>query len=139
MFKGFKDKADDLKEQVQEQTTELSAAALEKIDALLDDFKGILPILEELGLSVSSFDIEAGVLPQIKTTLLGSIDNLSNESVEKIIAENEDNKLLTTILKAIIMAKKIHERLEDAYISILKDIVVDVKLGIPPKVSVSFK
>lgn len=139
MFKGFKDKAEDLQDRVQEQASELSSVAEDKIDELLDEFKRIIPMMEQLGLTVSSFDIEAGVLPKVQTSLLGSIDNLNNETIEKVIAENEDNKLLTTILKAIIMAKKIHERLEDAYICILKDIVVDVQLGIPPKVSVKFK
>lgn len=139
MFKGFKDKAEDLKDRAEEQASELSSIAEDKIDELLDEFKRILPMMEQLGLTVNSFDIEAGVLPKVQTSLLGSIQNLNNETVEKVIAENEDNKLLTTILKAIIMAKKVHERLEDAYISILKDIVVDVQLGLPPKVSVKFK
>ena len=139
MFKNFQDKAEDLKEQVQEQANDLSAAAQEKIDALLDDYKRILPIVEELGLRVNSFNIEAGVLPQIQTSLVGSVDNVKDEAVEKIIAENENNKLLITVLRAILMAKKCHERLEDAYISILKDIVIDIQLGIPPKVSVRFQ
>ncbi|MEA5468409.1 hypothetical protein [Spirulina sp. 06S082] len=139
MFQNFKDKADDLKEQVQEQATDLSSAAQGKLDDLLDDYKRILPMVEELGLRVSSFHIEAGVLPQIQTSLVGSVDNLNNEAVEKIIAENESNKLLTTVLRAILMAKKCHERLEDAYISILKDIAIDIQLGIPPKVSVRFQ
>lgn len=139
MFQNFKDKAENLTEQIQEQATEVSAAAQEKLDELLDEYKRILPTIEQLGLSVKSFNIEAGVLPQIETSLVGSVDDLNNEAVEKIIAENEDNKLLTTVLRAILMAKRCHERLEDAYISILKDMIIDIKLGIPPKVSVRFQ
>ncbi|WP_204105008.1 MULTISPECIES: YtxH domain-containing protein [Spirulina sp. CCY15215] len=66
---NFKDKADDLKEQVQEQATDLSSAAQGKLDDLLDDYKRILPMVEELGLRVSSFHIEAGLTsPRFKKT-----------------------------------------------------------------------
>lgn len=125
--------------QAQGKAAEMSSAAQEKIDALIDEFNDMLPFVEELGLSVASFDIEAGLLPQIKTSLVGSIDNIKDETVERIIAEHEANKLLITVLNAILMAKKIHQRLEGAYISVLKDLVIDIKLGVPPSISCRFK
>ena len=73
------------------------------------------------------------------TFLIGSIDSINNEAVEKIIADNENNKLLIAILNAILMAKIIHERLEGVYISVLKDLVIDIKLvGVPPSISCRF-
>ena len=125
--------------QAQEKAVEVSAAAQNTIDALIDEFNKMLPFVEELGLSVASFDIEAGLLPQIKTSLVGSIDQIKDEAVEGIIAENETNKLLVAVLKAILMAKNIHQRLEGAYISVLKDLVIDIKLGVPPSISCRFK
>ncbi len=125
--------------QAQETAAGVSAAAEEKIDAIIDEFNKFMPFAEELGLSMASFNIEAGLLPQIKTTLIGSIDNINNEAVERIIAENDNNKLLTAVLKAILMAKSVHERLEGAYISVLKDLVIDIKLGVPPSISCRFQ
>ena len=125
--------------QAQEKAAEASAAALEKIDDVINEFNAMLPFVEELGLSVASFDIEAGLLPQIKTSLVGSIENIKDEAVEGLIAEHEDNKLLVAVLNAVLMAKNIHQKLEGAYISILKDLVIDIKLGIPPSISCRFQ
>lgn len=125
--------------QAQEKAGLVGAAAQEQIDAIIDEFNAMLPFAEELGLSVASFDIEAGLLPQIKTSLVGSIDRINNEAVEGIIAEHETNKLLVAVLNAVLMTKNIHQRLEGAYISVLKDLVIDIKLGVPPSISCRFK
>ena len=125
--------------QAQEKAGQVGAAAQEKIDAIIDEFNAMLPFAEELGLSVASFDIEAGLLPQIKTSLVGSIDNINNEAVERIVSEHESNKLLVAVLNAVLMTKKIHQRLNGAYISVLKDLVIDIKLGVPPSISCRFK
>jgi hemoglobin-like flavoprotein len=125
--------------QAQEKVAEVAVAAQEKVDAVIDEFNNMLPVAEELGLKLTSFNIEAGILPQVNATLVGSIDNIKNEAVECLIAANESNKLLVSVLNAILMAKSIHQRLGVAYISILKDLIIDVKLGVPPSISCHFK
>ena len=67
-----------LSNQVKGKAEEVVAAGEEKIDAIIDEFNKMMPFAEELGLSVASFDIEAGLLPQIKTSLVGSIENIKN-------------------------------------------------------------
>lgn len=124
---------------LQEETEDISDMAQEKIELILEEYKRLLPYVEELGLTVQGFSIEAGLLPQIKTSLRGSIDNIKPEAVERIKEENKTNKLLIAILNAVLLAKKCHQRLESVYISVLKDIVVDVKLGIPPSILVRFQ
>ncbi|MDJ1173124.1 hypothetical protein [Roseofilum capinflatum] len=130
---------DQFKNQAQEKAAELTGAAQEKIDEVIDEFNKFLPLAEELGLSLDSFHIEAGILPEINATLIGSIDNINNETVERIIAENESNTLLVAALNAVLMAKGFHEKLEGVYIEILRDLVIDMKLGIPPSISCKFK
>jgi hypothetical protein len=125
--------------QAQAKATEVSTAAQDKIDDLIEDFNKMLPLAEELGLSIASFNIEAGLLPKIQASLVGSIENIKNEAVERLIAEHDNNKLLVAILKAVLMAKNIHQKLEGAYISILKDLVVDIQLGVPPSISCRFQ
>ncbi|VXD13547.1 conserved hypothetical protein [Planktothrix serta PCC 8927] len=126
-------------DQVQDQTTEMAAIAQEKINLILEEYQKFLPYAEQLGLKVDSFSIEAGVLPQIKTSLRGSIDNIKNEMIEKIKSENNNNKLLIAVLNAILLAKKCNDKLESVYISLFKDIIIDIKLGIPPAISVRFQ
>ena len=128
-----------LSSQVKGKAEEVAAAGEEKIDAIIDEFNKMMPFAEELGLSVASFDIEAGLLPQIKTSLVGSIENIKDETVERLISENESNKLLVAIFKAVLTAKSIHQKLEGAYISVLKDLVIDIQLGIPPSIACRFK
>lgn len=129
----------DQAKKMKEQATEITEIAQDKIDDIIQEYKRILPYMEELGLRVEGFSIEAGVLPQVRTSLVGSIDNIEIEAIEKIKGENKDNNLLIAILNAVQLAKKTHEKLEDVYISVLKDIVIDIKLGIPPSVSIRFQ
>ena len=125
--------------QAQAKAAEAAAAGQQKIDDIIDEFNEILPFVEELGLRMSSFNIEAGLLPQIQASFIGSIDGVNNDVVERLIQENEKNKLLVAFLNAILMTKKIHGRLKGAYIAILKDLVIDVKLGLPPSISCRFQ
>lgn len=133
------EQAKNMTDKLQEETGEMAGLAQEKINLILEEYKRILPYMEELGLSVEGFSIEAGLLPKIQTSLRGSIENIKNETVERIKEENKNNQLLISILNAILLAKKCHEKLESVYISILKDIVIDVKLGIPPSISIRFQ
>ncbi len=133
------EQAKNFTDKIQEETGELADVAQDKIDLVISEYKRLLPYVEELGLTVQGFSIEAGLLPQVKTTLIGSIDKIKPEAIERIKKENENNKLLVAILNAVLMAKKCHQQLESVYISILKDIVVDIKLGIPPSISIRFQ
>ena len=128
-----------ISDQAKQKAEEVVASGQETLDLLIDEFNEMLPFAEEIGLSIGSFNIEAGLLPTISTTLVGSIEDIQNEAVERLIAEHESNKLLVAILKTVLMAKGIHARLEGAYISILKDLVVDIKLGVPPSISCRFQ
>ena len=130
---------DRVRDQVQEQTSEMAAVAQGKINLVLEEYQKFLPYAEELGLKVDSFSIEAGILPQIKTSLTGSIDNINIEAIERIKTDNSNNKLLIAVFNAILLAIKCNEKLESVYISVLKDIVIDIQLGIPPAISVRFK
>ncbi|MDJ1177637.1 hypothetical protein PJF56_02050 [Roseofilum sp. BLCC_M91] len=130
---------DRIKNQAQDKAAGVADAAQEKLEEVIDQFNQFLPIAEELGLSLETFHIEAGILPELNATLIGSVDRINNETVDRIISENENNKILVAALKAVLMAKSVHEKLEGVYISILQDLVIDMKLGIPPSISCKFK
>jgi hypothetical protein len=132
-IQGAKDKAQEATAKLQEQGLELAAAAQEKIEDVLDEYQKIIPVAESLGLTVDSFDVEMGLIPEISTALVGSMEQINKEAVQKMITENQNNKLLATMLNALLIAKDLQKRLN---IKNLKGIRVDIKLGISPKVSV---
>ncbi|MEG4121570.1 hypothetical protein QUA43_29375 [Microcoleus sp. N9_B4] len=128
-----KGKAQEVTGKLQEQAIEISAAAQAQLNAVLDEYKNVLPIAESLGLSVGSFEVEMGLLPEIRTSLVGSVERINKDAVQKLIAEHQGNNLLVLIFNALLITKELQQQLN---ISNLKGIVVDVKLGIPPNVSV---
>lgn len=132
-IQSAKDKAQEATSKLQEQGLELAAAAQEKIEAVLDEYQKIVPVAESLGLTVDSFDVEMGLIPEISTALVGSMERINKEAVQKMIAENQSNKLLVTMLNALLLSKDLQKRLN---IKNLKGIRVDIKLGISPKVAV---
>lgn len=132
---GLADKVQNLQGQV----GDVGNIALEKVDDVLDEYQQILPYLAELGIKVNGLDIEVGFLPKLKTSLVASIETIQVEAVEKVKQENTGNVLLISILDGVLFAKRCHARLDDASISLFKDVVIDVTLGIPPAISVSFK
>ncbi|HAZ49062.1 MAG TPA: hypothetical protein DDW76_30420 [Cyanobacteria bacterium UBA11369] len=132
-LQSAKDKAEEVAGQLSEEVTEISNAAQEQLDAVLDEYQKVLPIAESLGLRVGSFEVEMGILPQIKTSLVGSLENINNDAVKALIEKHQKNKLLVLIFKALLITKDMQKRLN---ITNLKGIVVDIRLGVPPKVSV---
>lgn len=132
-IQSAKDKAQDVAAQLKDEVTDLSNAAQQQLDAVLDEYQKVLPIAESLGLRVGSFQVEMGILPQIKTTLVGSLENIKSDAVKALIEKHQKNTLLVLIFKALLITKDMQKRLN---ITNLKGIVVDIKLGIPPQVSV---
>lgn len=126
---GVKNVAD----QIQEQAAELASAAQEQFNAVLEEYQKVIPLAESLGLTIGSFKIDMGVLPEIKTSLVGSVDKIQKEAVESMIAANQSNKMLVTILNALLITKDLQQKW---HISNMKGIVVDIKLGVPPAISV---
>jgi hypothetical protein len=59
----------------------------------------------------------------------------SAERIDKMIAENETNEVLTTTLKALRMASRYKDRLA---MFNLRGVEVDLTLGLRPSVSVRF-
>ncbi len=120
-------------DQIQEQAAGIASAAQEQFNAVLEEYQKVIPIAESLGLKIGSFNIDMGVLPEIKTSLIGSVDLIQKEAVESMIATHQSNKILVTILNALLITKDLQEKW---HITNMKDIVVNIKLGVPPAISV---
>jgi hypothetical protein len=104
----------------------------EKINMLLAEYSQAVSSLQTLGLVVGKIRVEMGLLPQVSTTIRGSINDLDPDKIQKLLDSNSDKKLLSAILSALLTLVRIRQvvDLKDS-----KNVVLDVTLGVPPKVS----
>ena len=124
----------DFLEAFREQTEGLTDVAKGKVNEWLDEYKKAIAILEMLGFTVGKFTVGMGMLPEIHTSISGSIENIREESLKKIIEEHKEETLLVSLLNALIMARRFWERAELK----LTGVTLDVTLGVPPHVKAHF-
>ena len=117
---------------VREKAADMGGATKAKIDETLDEFKKATDLFGKFGFKVGKFKVGMGALPEITTSLSGSLEAVQVENVKKLIEDHQDNKLITTMLKALVTAKEVRDRVELPYFTGAK---LDIKLGVPPKVS----
>jgi hypothetical protein len=66
--------------------------------------------------------------------LIGEVANVDVARLTAMKEESKDDRVLVTLVEALILAKQIHARLE----SKLESMTLLVTLGIPPGISVDF-
>ena len=108
-------------------------AALEKVNGLIDEFKGAMASLATFGFSVEQLDVSMGIPPTIKTGIHGSISAVREDEVKAILSKHGENALLTKLLNGLLTLKRLSEGVR------LKNDTVNVKvtLGIMPAIEFS--
>ena len=117
---------------VKEKASDLGGAAKAKIDETLEEFKKATDVLGKFGFKVGKFKVGMGAMPEITTSVSGSLEGVQAEKIGQLIEDHKDNKLLASMLKALVTAKEIRDRVELPYFTGAK---LDIKLGVPPKIS----
>ena len=117
---------------VKEKASDLGGATRAKIDETLEEFKKATDLFGKFGFKVGKFKVGMGALPEITTSVSGSLEGIQLENIKQLIEDHKDNKLLTSMLKALATAKEVRDRVELPYFTGAK---LDVKLGVPPKIS----
>ena len=84
----------DLMSTVKEKTEGLGGKFKGKVDELLDEYKKAIVVLDTFGFKVGKFNFSMGVIPEINTTISGSIENIREDGLKKIIEEHQAEKLL---------------------------------------------
>ncbi len=121
-------------EKIKKVSSDASMAVSGKVQELVRDFNAAIPTMKALGFSVSSFTIGVGLIPEIDATLKGSVKALNLDEIQKMIDSHADNKSLKAILEALHTAANFKEQLTEMGI---KGVEIDIKLGLPPLVSVN--
>jgi hypothetical protein len=128
---GLKKGMPDLKG-VKEKAADMGGATKAKIDETLDEFKKATNLFGKFGFKVGKFKVGMGALPEISTSVSGSLETVQVENIKQLIEDHKDNKLLVSMLKALVTAKEVRDRVELPYFTGAK---LDIKLGVPPKIS----
>jgi hypothetical protein len=119
---------------VAEKAADVSSIGLGKVDELLDDYKTAIDVLGKFGFTVGKFQVELGILPEIRTSITGSIAGIQEDQLKSMAEDHRDNKLVVGILNAFVTARGFYDRVQLKSSSV----TADVKLGLPPGISVRF-
>jgi len=111
---------------------EVGELAGDQVSGWLNDYKKATKTIEPLGFNVGKFTIGMGVLPEVHTTLSGKVANIKKEQVDQLMKDNQDSSSTVTLLKGLLLAKKVSDHLEGR----LEGVTLHVTLGIPPGVTV---
>ena len=123
-FKGLVNKAQ-----------EIAGGASDVANKLMKEFNEAIPTLRALGFTVKDISIGMGLLPEIGAKLIASSDSVDPKKVKELIDKNPENKTLVTALNALLTAYNLKQQIADVP---FKGVEIDVTLGLPPHVGVSF-
>ena len=129
---NFRKKVSDVKEKVSGLTIESSTQVMQ----WLDEYKKAVQSLQVFGLTIGKIHINAGILPEISTTLKGSINNIDPEKLNEMLEAKKDEKLLAAILSALLTLSKIREVVD---LNLLHEVIINVSIGLNPRVSIDLQ
>ena len=120
-------------DKIKDISSNVSTATSEKIHEWVDEFNAAVPSMKALGFSVKSFSIGIGLIPEINATLVGAVEALNSQKLEEML-ERTTNRALGALLKSLQTAAKFKNQLTAIGI---KGIEIDIKLGLPPTVTIN--
>jgi len=118
---------------IKEQALRLGDSAKEKGNYLIDEWIGILPILESYGLEMDSFGTSISINPTLEVELKGDHKDFTFEKLQKILDENKDNMPLAMVVKTIRTTYKFHQSTNCV---MDEPLIVKIKVGLSPVISV---
>ena len=116
-------------------TRDLAGSASDTVGKLLDDFHAALPTMRALGFTVEDIQVAMGLLPEVNAKLVATAANIDVKALDEMIAKTSEQKTLAAVLKALQTAYSLRDQLGDFG---LKGVVVNLTLGLPPKVGIGF-
>ena len=128
--KGSVDKVKDTVEAV----ADVSTAALEKVNELLDEYKRAVAVLQTYGFTVGTFEVKTGLLPAVSTSVTGSVAALQEGAIKKAITAHQEQVLVVSVLDALLKAKELYDRVGLTFASV----TAEVKITLPPSIGVRF-
>jgi len=122
----------DFKDILKKGKAELICAGLGKMTEWLDDYKKAITFLEKFGFTVKKLEVEMSLPPQVHTSILGSIERIQIDQLNKLIEEQQKEPLLVALLRSLVLTRQIWECLDLK----LTGVILKATLGVPPKIDV---
>ena len=122
----------DFKDILMKKKEELICVGLGKMTEWLDDYKKAIKYLEKYGFTVEKLEIEMGIPPEVHTSILGSIEHIQIDQLNKLIEEQQKEALLVALLRSLVLTRQIWESLDLK----LTGVLLKVTLGAPPKIDI---
>jgi len=114
---------------------ELAGGATETANNMLKEFNEALPTFRALGFTVKDLRAGMGIIPEVGVKLIASADTVDSKKIKELIEKNPDNKTLVTALNGLLAAYNLKQQIADFP---YKGVEIDLKLGLPPHIGVSF-
>jgi len=106
---------------------------MSQFDVLVKDIAKVTPIVEEMGFSVKRLSFDLKIPPKANLRIIALTD-VPQETIETLANRPNEDLFVQMILNAVKAAHK----LQSTHGSAFKNPVIDVKLGIPPRVRIMF-
>jgi hypothetical protein len=113
---------------------DLKDAGLRMVMETLDDFNAALPIVREAGYTLNGVDVGIGLPPKVSASFLAS-EEVSQENVERVLAEHAEKKFTMLLVRALYQAWLLQQKI--AVVG-LKPKGLSVEIGLIPIVTVKF-
>jgi hypothetical protein len=122
----------DMVASISSETRAVIDLAGDKLMGWLADYRKATKQLEPLGFTVGKMMVGMGALPEVHTTLSGEIEKVDVDRLKAMMVEKKDDTMLVSLLKALVLAKKIHGHVESTH----KGVTLHITLGLPPSVTI---
>ncbi len=126
--------AQDVKGAIATAAAELHEASATKIRETLADFNASVPVLREMGYTLTDVAITLGVPPNLHATFQVS-HAATDEAVGRSLEQDGDRKLTAFLVRALTQAHKLQTSIE---IAGMKPRGITVEIGLSPGVSIKF-
>jgi hypothetical protein len=135
MLNKLKDKVTEVHSSFAEKITDASGTGMEKLQEVMEEVDEISPLIRELGYTVESINVEAGLIPSISIDIGGMTKTMPEETYQRILEEQKDRGILVSVIKTLQSVSALQQKIH--FMGMRSDNAT-ITLGLPPKVSLKF-
>lgn len=114
--------------------SDVKDAGWNKVNVLVNDVLGLAPLIEVAGFNLKELHVEAGIPPGILLMFFKDKE-VDAQTINNLLEENKDKEILILIVRGLQKADELQKSINLAH---YKFSGLNMKLGLPPQVSLKF-
>ena len=127
MIDKLKETFNQASEIIKQQTSNISDAAKEKSQKLIDDWLKVFRRLEEYGFKITSFGLSVAISPSLEVEMEGPAERFSLERIKELLEENKDSTSLSSVFRTIKTTYELHGKISSQkYETVLLKVIVKI-------------